>query len=67
MDRLMGEAMIYEDLKELQGKVVPRCYGYFENSKVAGCLVLEHAGEAIQTPFSYLDDELKQVLLFLLL
>lgn len=61
MDRLMGEAMIYEDLKKLQGEVVPRCYGYFEDSKVAGCLVLEHAGESLQTCFWALDDELKRV------
>lgn len=65
MDRLMGEAMIYDDLRNLQGKVVPRCYGYFEDSKVAGCLVLEHAGKALQTRFDGLDDELKRVLLLL--
>lgn len=59
MDRLMGEDMIYDDLKNLQGKVVPRCHGYFEDPQVAGCLVLDYAGEALQYSFASQDDELK--------
>lgn len=50
-DRLMRESVIYDHLKNLQGKVVPRCYGYFEDRKTAGCRVLEHAGEALTTCF----------------
>lgn len=59
MDRLLRESVIYDHLKNLQGKVVPRCYGYFEDTAVAGCLVLEHAGEAVATCFEYLNGELK--------
>lgn len=58
-DRLLRESVIYDHLKSLQGKVVPRCYGYFEDTNIAGCLVLEHAGEALTTCFENLDDELK--------
>lgn len=58
-DRLLRESLIYDHLKDLQGKVVPCYFGYFENVKVAGCLVLEYAGEALTTCFDYLDDELK--------
>lgn len=62
MDRLAQEDSIYRALKSLQGKVVPQSYGYFEDLKVAGCLVLEHAGEPLQRPFEYIPRELKWVL-----
>lgn len=59
MDGLAQEDSIYRALKDLQGKVVPRWYGYFEDLSVAGCLVLEYAGEPLQDCFEYLSDELK--------
>lgn len=59
MDGLAMEDTIYRALKDLQGKVTPRCYGYFEDLKVAGCLVLEYAGEPLQRCFHELSDELK--------
>lgn len=59
MERLLRESVIYDYLKDLQGTVVPRCYGHFNKSKDAGCLVIEHAGEALTTCFADLDGELK--------
>lgn len=59
MDGLAQEGSIYRALKSLQGKVVPRCYGYFEDLDVAGCLVLEYAGEPLDCSFPELSDELK--------
>lgn len=59
MDCLVQEASVYRALKHLQGKVIPRCYGHFEDLEVAGCLVLEYAGEALHTCFANISDELK--------
>lgn len=59
MDNLAQEDSIYDALKNLQGKVIPRCYGYFENLEIAGCLVLEYAGEPLRRSFEYLSGDLK--------
>lgn len=58
LSRIRHEAKLYDDpdrLGGLQGKYVPRCYGYFEGftrSKAGqnveiGCLVLEYCGERL--------------------
>lgn len=59
MTSLAWEALIYHDLHDLQGKAIPRSYGFFEEHGYASCLVLEYAGEPLETPFGNVDDELK--------
>lgn len=59
MGSLAWEALIYHDLHDLQGKVIPRSYGFFEDQGYASCLVLEYAGEPLGTCFGNLNDSLK--------
>lgn len=59
MGRLAWEALIYHDLHDLQGKVIPRSYGFFEDQGYASCLVLEYAGKPLDTCFGQLNDSLK--------
>lgn len=53
------EFLIYEALKHLQGKVVPRCFGYFEEPGEAGCIVLEYAGDELNTCFERAPQDIK--------
>lgn len=53
------EFIIYEALKRLQGKVVPRCFGYFEEPGEAGCIILEYAGEQLNTCFERAPQDIK--------
>lgn len=53
------EFIIYEALKRLQGKVVPRCFGYFEEPGEAGCIILEYAGEPLGTRFERAPQDIK--------
>ncbi|KAH9940237.1 hypothetical protein B0H21DRAFT_697823 [Amylocystis lapponica] len=52
VDRLRHEADIYETFKVLQGDLIPRCYGYYEQKdglrRLHGCLVLEFCGSTIE-------------------
>lgn len=44
------------ELKELQGKIVPMCYGLFQvPNKYVACLVLQYCGEPILCEFDELD------------
>ena len=56
IDRLSWEAFMYHNLHNLQGQVIPRLYGYFEKEDFAGCLILQHAGEPLETCFEDLGD-----------
>lgn len=53
------EFVVYKTLKHLQGKVIPRCFGYFEEPGEAGCIILEYAGEPLGTYFEYAPDDIK--------
>lgn len=53
------EFIIYEALNHLQGKVVPRCFGYFEEPGEAGCIILEYAGEELNTCFERAPQDIK--------
>ncbi|KAH9940246.1 hypothetical protein B0H21DRAFT_582246 [Amylocystis lapponica] len=52
VDRVRHEAGIYETFKALQGDLIPRCYGYYEQKDerrgLRGCLVLEYCGSPIE-------------------
>ncbi|KAH9940264.1 hypothetical protein B0H21DRAFT_755237 [Amylocystis lapponica] len=58
--QLRGEAIMYGNLKALQGHSIPRCFGYYSSGE-KGCLVLEYCGETLDragkeffvTPVSY--------------
>lgn len=50
------------ELKELQGHIVPKCYGLFHVPKDhVACLVLEYCGESIDCEFDELDMDLRWV------
>lgn len=55
MHHLDIEAKRYDELKKLQGDVIPTCFGLFEGSTATGvplkCLVLEHCGETLPAVF----------------
>lgn len=53
------EFIVYQALKHLQGKVVPRCFGYFQEPGEVGCLVLEYAGEPLSTCFKRAPENIK--------
>lgn len=55
------EFLVYEALKCLQGKVVPRCFGFFEDPEEASCLVLEYAGEPLSICFEQVPEDIKCV------
>ncbi|KAJ7632723.1 hypothetical protein FB45DRAFT_913289 [Roridomyces roridus] len=64
IDALKEESRVYSGaLHSLQGSVIPRCFGLYvgvgEEDQQIGCLVLEHFGECIQQPFSFLPLDLK--------
>lgn len=59
MGSLAWEALMYHNLYDLQGTVVPRSYGFFEEQGYASCLVLAYAGQPLNTRFEDLDNELK--------
>ncbi|KAH9923006.1 hypothetical protein B0H21DRAFT_701332 [Amylocystis lapponica] len=56
LKRLRHEAAIYRDqLRDLQGKVVPRFYGLYEgemeNKELTDCLITQYCGEHAEVPF----------------
>ncbi|VDB83374.1 unnamed protein product [Peniophora sp. CBMAI 1063] len=48
--RLSREAWIYEDLRSLQGAVIPRCYGYFEAQIPEGMVFMQECHRARRVP-----------------
>ncbi|KAF9808873.1 hypothetical protein IEO21_07711 [Rhodonia placenta] len=49
-NRLAHELLFYEKLEDLQGHVIPRCFGLFEGEidrERVQCLVLEYCGEPV--------------------
>lgn len=62
IDRVTREFFFYDDLRHLQGKVIPRCFGYFMDPGKASCLVLEYAGEPLEIGFKWAPEDIKWVL-----
>lgn len=56
---IQREFIVYEALEHLQGKVVPRCFGYFEWPDEAGCIIMEYAGEPLSTCFECVAEDVK--------
>ncbi|KAH9919570.1 uncharacterized protein B0H18DRAFT_1027744 [Fomitopsis serialis] len=57
---LHHEKQVYAALEELQGDIIPRCYGLFEGElggELATCLVLEYFGEPLTRNKSAHEDE----------
>ncbi|KAH9921821.1 uncharacterized protein B0H18DRAFT_1020355 [Fomitopsis serialis] len=57
---LHHEKEVYDVLEELQGDIIPRCYGLFEGElggELATCLVLEEFGEPLTRDKSAHEDE----------
>ncbi|KAH9916870.1 uncharacterized protein B0H18DRAFT_1137879 [Fomitopsis serialis] len=57
---LHHEKQVYDALEELQGNIIPRCYGLFEGElggELATCLVLEDFGEPLTRNKSAHEDE----------
>ncbi|TCD60203.1 hypothetical protein EIP91_010553 [Steccherinum ochraceum] len=47
VERLQKEAQNYSAHSHLQGKVIPRCYGFFFKEDIA-CVLLEHVGSSLK-------------------
>ncbi|THU80253.1 hypothetical protein K435DRAFT_784150 [Dendrothele bispora CBS 962.96] len=64
MEDLAQEAAVYlGPLKSLQGKTIPRCFGFYtglgEEGQEIACLMLEYWGEGLRTSFSALPLDLR--------
>ena len=59
---LKHEAIIYQYAKHLQGRVLPHCYGFYENEKhTAGFILLQDCGMPYGRGFEALSDKTKSV------
>ncbi|KAH9940238.1 hypothetical protein B0H21DRAFT_755126 [Amylocystis lapponica] len=70
--RLRREAVMYcEQLKELQGRVVPKFYGFYQGetvkTKLMGCIITRFCGEISEVPFFGLSWDSKIALISALL
>jgi hypothetical protein len=52
IDALRKELAFYENLRDLQGDCIPKCFGYFfslSEEEAFGCLILEYCGRPIRS------------------
>jgi len=60
MDNLKHETIMYQYAPNLQGSVLPRCYGYYENEQgTAAFILLEDCGRPYNGPLKDLPDSTK--------
>ncbi|KAF9073640.1 hypothetical protein BDP27DRAFT_1417109 [Rhodocollybia butyracea] len=65
LEQMEREAENYDRLRYIQGRVVPRMFGYWDadrkEGKSWGCLVIERFGARLETPFWYLEIEERDI------
>ncbi|KAF8511264.1 hypothetical protein BU17DRAFT_97365 [Hysterangium stoloniferum] len=59
VDNLKYETIMYQYAPDLQGSVLPRCYGYYENEQGAALILLEDCGRPYDGPLQDLPDHTK--------